>query len=174
MIVLKTNTLRVWTVVCASVLTKTAASKALGEDAATAVKPHKNYTGTVMSVDTQEHLLGLKGMILSKTFNLGDNCTYILVDKPAGTLSDLRPGQRVTVAYQEAHGVLVADRVAQQPVRYEGTVKAYDPIQRTLTLHGRGLDKAFQIAGDCKVVLRDDKAGVLADIQTGDYVTVTY
>jgi len=174
MIVLKTNTLRVWTVVCASVLTMTAASKSLGEDAATAVKPHKNYTGTVMSVDTQEHLLGLKGMILSKTFNLGDNCTYILVDKPAGTLSDLRPGQRVTVAYQEAHGVLVADRVAQQPVRYEGTVKAYDPIQRTLTLHGRGLDKAFQIAGDCKVVLRDDKAGVLADIQTGDYVTVTY
>jgi hypothetical protein len=96
------------------------------------------------------------------------------VDKPAGTIGDLRPGQRVMVVYQESHGVLVAGRVTQQPVRCEGTVKAYDPIQRTMTLHTRGMDKTFQIAGDCRVVLRDDKSGAMTDIQPGNYVTVTY
>ena len=97
-----------------------------------------------------------------------------MVGKPAGALGDLRPGQRVVVAYQESHGVRVADGVTQQPVRYEGTVTAFDPIQRTMTLHGRGLDKTFHIADGCKVVLRGDKSGVLADLQTGNYVTVTY
>ena len=171
---MKTNTLRIWTVVCASALTMTAALKSLADDTAAAVRPHKSYTGTVVSVDTKEHTLGLKGTFLSKTFNLGDNCAYTLVDKPTGEIGDLRPGQRVMVVYQESHGVLVADRVNQQPLQYEGTVKAYDPIQRTMTLHGRGLDKTFQIAAGCKVMLRDYKSGALTDIQTGNYVTVTY
>jgi hypothetical protein len=39
-------------------------------------------------------------------------------------------------------------------------------------MHGR--DKTFAIAGDCKVVLRGDKPGSLADVQAGNYVTVTY
>ena len=53
-------------------------------------------------------------------------------------------------------------------------VKAIDPTARTMTLHVRGLDKTFQIASDCNVLLRDDKPGRLADIQTGNHVTVTY
>ena len=174
MFIMKINILRTWTAVWVSALTMAAALAASAEDAVTAAIPHKSYTGTVVSVDAKEHSLGLKGTFLSKTFNLGDNCTYTLVDKPAGAISNLRPGQQVMVVYQESHGVLVANRVTQQAVRSEGTVKAYDPIQRTLTLHTRGMDKTFQIAGDCKVVLRGDKSGALPDIQTGNYVTVTY
>ena len=174
MFIMKTNILRTWTAVCVSALTMAAALESLADDATMAGIPHKSYTGTVVSVDAKEHTLGLKGTFLSKTFNLGDNCTYTLVDKPAGAIGDVRPGQRVMVVYQESHGVLVADRITQQPVRCEGTVTAYDPIQRTLTLHARGMDRTFQIAGDCKVMLRDDKSGALTDIQTGNYVTVTY
>jgi hypothetical protein len=171
---MKTKALRTWMAVCVSALTMTAALKSAADDTATAAIPHKSYTGTVMSVDTKEHTLGLKGAFLSKTFNLGNNCTYALADKNAGAISDLRPGQRVMVVYQEAHGVRVADRVTQQPLRYEGTVKAFDPDQRMMTLHGGGRDRAFPIAGDCKVVLRGDKSGALVDIQIGNYVTVTY
>jgi hypothetical protein len=174
MFIMKTNILRTWTAVCVSALTMTAALKSSADDTAMAGIPNKSYTGTVVSVDAKERLLGLQGTFLTKKFNLGDNCTYALVDKPAGAISDLRPGQRVMVVYQESHGVLVANRVAQQPESYEGTVKACDPIQRTMTLHTRGMDRTFQIAGDCKVVLRGDQSGTLADIQTGNYVTVTY
>ena len=159
MFTMKTNILRTWTAVCVSALTMTAALSSSADETAMAVLPHKSYTGTVESVDASQHLLKLKGTFLSRTFNLGDNCSYTMVGRPAGALGDLRPGQRVVVAYQESHGVRVADGVTQQPVGYEGTVTAFDPIQRTITLHGRGLDKTFHIADGCKVVLRGDKSG---------------
>jgi hypothetical protein len=174
MIIMKTKALRTWTAVCVSFLTIAGAFTSLADDTETNAIPHKSYTGTVASVDTKEHTLVLEGFFTSKTFNLGDNCAYAVVDKGAGVIGDLHPGQRVEVAYQEMHDVLVADRVTQEPMCYEGTVKACDPVQRTITLHMRGRDKTFPIAGDCKVVLRGDKPGSLANIQTGNYVTVTY
>ncbi len=174
MFTMKTNILRTWTAVCVSALTMAAALNSSADDTAMAGIPHKSYTGTVESIDATQHLLKVKGTFLSRTFNLGDNCAYTMVDKPTGAPGDLRPGQRVTVAYQESHGVRVADSITQQPERYEGTVTAFDPIQRTMTLHGEGLDKSFHIADGCKVVLRGDKSGTLADLQTGNYVTVTY
>jgi hypothetical protein len=174
MIIMKMKASRTWTAVCVSVLTMAGALTSSADDAATNAIPHKSYTGTVVSVDGKEHTLGVEGFFTSKTFNLGGNCAYTFVDKGAGAIGDLHPGQRVEVVYQEAHGVLVADRVTQEPMCYEGTVKACEPGQRTITLRGRGRDKTFPIAGDCKVVLRGDKSGSLADIQTGNYVTVTY
>jgi hypothetical protein len=171
---MKTKAIRTWTTVCVSVLTMTGALPASAEDTATNAIPHKSYTDTVVSVDAKEHTLVLEGFFSKKTFNLGDNCTYTFEDKGAGAIGDLHPGQRVEVVYQEAHDVLVADRVTQEPMCYEGTVKACDPGQRTITLHARSRDKTFPIAADCKVVLRGDKSGSLANIQTGNYVTVTY
>jgi Cu/Ag efflux protein CusF len=70
--------------------------------------------------------------------------------------------------------VLVADRVAQQPMREEGMVKAIDPVANTLTLHLGVVDKTFQLPTDSGVTLRGDKPGTVADIQTGNHVTMTY
>ena len=91
-----------------------------------------------------------------------------------GTVGDLRPGQKVTVGYQDAHGVLVADQVTQKPMRDEGMVKAIDPATQTLTLHLGVMDKQFQLPADCEVTLRGDKAGTVADIQPGNHVLITY
>jgi Cu/Ag efflux protein CusF len=110
----------------------------------------------------------------SKQFNLGNNCTYTIVGQDRGALGDLRPGQRVTVGYQNAHGVLVADRVTQRPMRDEGMVKAIDPKAQTITLHLAVMDKKFQLPADCEVTLRGDKSGTVADIQPGNHVMVTY
>jgi len=169
------NNTRVWTAVGMSLLLTTAA-RADQADAPTG--PDKNYTGTVATVDPQERALTLKGVFFDKKFNMGDSCAYVLPDNRnnnnAGALGDLHPGEKVTVSYQNNHGVLVADRVEQLPMRYEGRVKAIDHTGRTLTIHLRALDKDFQIASDCRIVLRDDKAGTLGDIQAGDHVAVTY
>jgi hypothetical protein len=73
-----------------------------------------------------------------------------------------------------AHGVLVADRVTQEPMRFEGVVQAIDPQQRTLIVRERLLDKVFTIPGDCAVVLHDNKAGTLANVKVGERVTVTF
>ena len=163
-----------WMTVCAAILTATAVFRASADQAATAAMPEKSYTGTVVSVDPQENVLSVKGWLWHKGFNLGNECGYALLDNKSGTANDLRPGEKVTVSYQDAHGVLIADRVEQVPMRDEGMVKAVDPAAHTLTLHLLGLDKTFQIADDCGIVLRDDKTGSLADIQPGNHVTVTY
>jgi Cu/Ag efflux protein CusF len=175
---MKTKALRAWAVVCLSALTATAAYRASADDAsanATAAKPDKTYTGTIVSVDAKEHLLDVKGFPFShKKFNLGDTCTYTMVGQDTGAIGDLRPGQKVTVGYQDAHGVLVADRVTQQPMRDEGMVKAIDPATQTLTLHLGVMDKKFQLPADCEVTLRGDKSGTVADIQPGNHVRITY
>ncbi len=161
-------------VVGVSVLTL---AKAFGSPAGqtdTTAKPDKTYTGTVTSVDPKEHTLDVKGFAWSKKFNLGDSCTFALLEKPDGALADLHTGQKVSVGYLDASGVLVADRVQQEPMNYEGMVKAIDPAAHTMTVHLRMLDKTFQLADDCKVVLRNDKSGTLADIKPGSHVTVTY
>ena len=172
---MKTNILPVGMTVWMSVLTATVALRASAEQMSTAAKSEKSYTGMVISIDPQEHELRVKKwMFLNKKFNLGDGCAYTFANKSTGAIGDLRPGQEVRVTYQDAHGVLVADRVAQQPMRYEGSVKAIDPMQHTLLLHVHGVNKTLQIANGCKFVLHNDKLGGLSDIQAGDYVTVTY
>jgi hypothetical protein len=89
-------------------------------------------------------------------------------------VGDLRPGEKVKVTYQNVDGVLVADRVEQIPMRFEGKVTTIDPVTHTLKLHRPTLDKQMQIAGDCKIVLRDEKPGTLADIHPGNQVAVIY
>ena len=160
--------------ICAAVLTATAVIRSPADQATPAARPERTCTGTIVSVDPKEHTLETKWFLFSRSFNLGDNCTYVLLDKNPGAAGDLRPGEKVTVSFQDAHGVLIADRVVQEPMRFEGMVAAIDPATHTLTLHHPGVDKHLQIADGCKIVLRGDKPGTLADIQPGDHVTVTY
>ena len=171
---MKTTRSTYWTAVCASVLTLAMAIRASADQTATAAKPDKTYTGTVKTVDPNERTLNVNGFLLNKKFNVGDNCAYALWNKPAGTIGDLRPGEKVTVAYQDAHGVLVADNVKQVPMTHEGMVKSIDPAAHTMTVHVGAMDKQFRIADDCGVVLRNAIPGTFADIQTGNHVTVTY
>jgi len=139
-----------------------------------AARPDKTYTGTVISVDPNERMLHVRGLMTDKDFNLGSSCAFALWDKPDGAAGDLRTGEKVTIRYQDAHGVLVADRIEQQMSRDEGTVKTIDPVAHTMTLHMSGADKTLVLADDCKVTLHDDKSGQPGDIQTGNHVTVIY
>ena len=163
-----------WTAACMSALLLAATGAAQADPTNAPVKPDKTYTGTVITVDGQEHTLDVNGVFLSKKFNLGSECIYRLSDKREGTAGDLRPGEKVMVSYRDAHGVLVADCVEQVPMRYEGMVKAIDPVNHLMTVHAGVLNKKMTIAGDCRIVLRNDRPGQLADIQTGNHVTVTY
>lgn len=159
----------------AAVLTATAALNALADSNSSARGDEKSYTGRVVSVDTQEHTLRVKSwMLSSKEFNLGENCAYFLLDADVGTPADLHPGQKVTVRYQNAHGIQIADRVEERAQRFEGMVVAIDPGKHELTLHKPGLDEQMTIADGCRVTLHGGKAGTLADLHPGNEVTVAY
>jgi hypothetical protein len=169
---MKTKILGTWTAVGA-VLTLTA-FQSPADQPATTVKQDKTYTGTVASVNPGVRTLKVKGFLFSKRFNLGTDCAYVLLDNPNGAIGDLRPGEKVKVGYQDANGVLVADRVQQEPMKFSGMVKAVDPAAHTVLVHSGWADKTFRIPDDCQVVLRGDKSGSLADLQTGNHVTVIY
>ena len=161
--------------VLAAALAAMAATNVQADQSMPAPKADKFYTVQVISVDPKESTFGVKSWALSsKQFNLGNNCTYMMVGKDNATIGDLRPGEKVTVWYQVSHGVKIADRVEQQAMRFEGMVAAIDPKNHSLILHQAGLDKPMQIADACRVQLRGDKSGTLADIRPGDHVTVTY
>lgn len=170
---MKTNKLCAWTVVYVSVFAFTAL-KASASQTATGAKPDISYTGTVNCVDPKEGTLEVKGVLFSKKFNLGNHCAYALWKQPAGAISDLRPGEKVTVTYQDAHGVLVADGVKQLPMTCEGMVKSIDLAAHTMTLQGRVLVRQVWIPDDCAVVLHGGKSGTLADIAAGSQVTIIY
>lgn len=170
---MKTKTLVGLTAAGTAVLTLTAFSS-LAEQTPAAPKPDETYTGTVLSVDPNGRTLDVKEFLFSKKFNLGDKCAYLMWNKPAGTINDLRAGEKVTVSYQDASGVLVADRIKQDPMTEAGMVQAADPAAHTLTLHSGWTDKTFQVPDNCQVMLRENQAGSLASLQPGYYVTVTY
>ena len=144
--------------------------------AATAAPHEKSYTGTIMSVDRAAQMMEVKDTLglFHKRFSLADNCVYTFIDKGSGTAADLRAGQKVNLGYQNAHGVLIADRVTQEPMRFEGVVQAVDPQQHTLIVRHRMLDKVFSIPSECTVVLHENKSGTLANVQPGERVTVTF
>jgi Cu/Ag efflux protein CusF len=162
-----------WLAVAAAVLTA-AAFRASADQPLTVALPVNHYTGTVAAVDPADHTLTTKGFLLSKKFNLGGGCTYALLDKNSGAAGDLCLGEKITVSYQDAQGVLIVSRVEQQPMRLTGMVKSLDPATRTLTLQVHGLTRTIQIASGCCIVLRDHNSGMLSDIQTGNHVTVNY
>ncbi len=171
---MKTIALCSYTAVVIAVTAATGTVGALADQPPVATGHVKHWTGTVVSVSPKDHVIRVKEFLLSKEFNLGNSCAYTFVDKAGGTAEDLRPGQKVKVAYENHRGVLVADQVAQEPMRFEGKVRAMDPQQHTITMRHHELDKTFQIGSDCGVTLHHDKPGTLANVQPGERVTITY
>jgi hypothetical protein len=142
-------------------------------------KAERNYTGVVISVDTNAQVFWIKRSLLPvRQFAYGDKCEmtllYSILQNGGGTSPDLRPGEKVTVSYQDSHGVHIADRIEQQPMQFSGTVKELNPEKHRLTLHRWVLDKRMTIAPDCIIVFGSDKTGTLADIHSGDHVVVIY
>jgi Cu/Ag efflux protein CusF len=174
--IMKTIKVCSWLAAGASVIALTMAFPSSADQAASAVKPDKSYTGMVKAIDPKERTLEVSGLIWSKKFSLGDNCAYVQWDKSAGAMGDLRPGEKVTVSYQENQGVgvLVADNVKQVPMTEKGTVQSIDPKARTITLNPGPEERTLQLPADCTVVLHGGKEGTLANIQTGNHVIVTY
>jgi hypothetical protein len=134
----------------------------------------KQFLGRVESVNNQEHQITVGSLLRHRTFDLGAHCAIIRWDGAAGMANDLRPGQKVTIRYQNAQGVLAADRVEQNAMRFHGMVKTVDLNRRLMTLHAWDRDRRFVLGEDCKVVLHDGEKGALENIKPGDHVAVVY
>jgi Cu/Ag efflux protein CusF len=134
----------------------------------------KTLNGVAISVDAADKAVLVKGLWGAKRFNVAEDCKVVNQDNTAASLAELRPGQRLEITYENAQGVLVAHQIRQNDWMLKGEVVAMDPAGHTLVVRHKALDKTFVIGPDCKVVLREGKAGTLADVRPGHRVTVTY
>jgi len=163
-----------WTVACLSALTINAAYGRADVAACADKQQDKTYIGTVEAVDANDHILKVHGLVFSREFNLGDRCGYTFLDSRPGTIAELSPGQKVAVEYRKIDGVRVADAVEQQPMMFEGTVKDIDPQKHTMAVGHLGLEKTFQIPGNCPVELFNRHGGKIDDVKVGNHVSVMY
>jgi hypothetical protein len=98
---------------CVSILAMTVALKSSADpaDPSAAVPPSgETYTGIITAIDPQGRVLDVE----NKKFNLGDACTYTIVDKATGSVGDLRPGWQVTVNYHHITNAVPPDRTQQE------------------------------------------------------------
>src|SRR5215510_4576079 len=109
-----------------AVLFGTCALVTRADEQTTTKQKGKTYSGIIATVDAKEKTVKVKGTVFSKTFNVADNCEFTLGDRKNATLDDLRVGQKVDVNYKDASGVLVANRFAQEEMRYTGFINSMD------------------------------------------------
>ncbi len=140
----------------------------------------KSCAGTLTAIHTQDNTITVKRMLMNKTFHLGQHCAVSALDKKDAVVSDLRPGEKVEIRYQNVEGVLVADQIAEKALRYDGAVQAVDAKAGTVTMQEAPLyvpfhaPQMFRLAAGCGIVLQDGHDGTLAALQPGDRISVIY
>ena len=170
---MKTNAIRNWFMVGMSVFTAAALSAGADEMAPTTQTSEikeKTCTGMVKSVDVENRTVTVSQFLGSKQINLGESCVFTFADADAEDINGVRQGQKVTLAYQDANGVLVASRLTQKPLLHTGTVKAVNSEEGTVKVGSR----TFRIADGCEVALRNDQSGTVEDVKPGHLVTVLH
>jgi hypothetical protein len=85
------------------------------------------YVGTVRAIDCDTRTVRAKRMLSEKTFRLADGCRIVINGHADGSLSDLRIGDRITLTYENANGVLVASCLGREPAGTEP-----EPVQASM------------------------------------------
>ena len=153
------------------------ASRIRAEEAATAPadqRHEKTFEGTVTAIDPEARTMTVKRFLFSKTFHAAEPCEISFADRPAASFNKLRPGNKVEVQYQDAEGVLVADKILQHYDMLNGYITVIDPGQRKLVIKGRAGTRNLVAAEDCRVILHQDEVGTLDNLEVGHAVTVAY
>jgi len=131
-------------------------------------------TGTINAVDANQRAVKVRHLLLTRDFNLANDCAIAVGNKTQANVADLKPGMEVDVCYTDADGVRVATRIEQQKVSRTGSIQAVDTQNRKLTLDQGALTKHFRIGEGCRYVMNDDKTGTLNDLKVGQRVTISY
>jgi hypothetical protein len=139
-----------------------------------ASQTEQTYTGTITAVNTLDKAVSVKAFLVTRTFNTASDCKVSLEDKSDAALTDLRPGQKVGVSYDEVNGVRIARNIVEQDMAYDGHIAAINPTARTITLQRPMGNKDLVISPDCIVMIQGEKSDGLDALKLGDWVHVVY
>jgi Cu/Ag efflux protein CusF len=130
-------------------------------------------TGNILVVDAKAGTLKLDAGMMTRSFVLNEETLVRTRDHDKAKIDDLKPGERVTIAWARRSGKDVARRIDQTGATFSGRVEALDLTARTLRLKAMLSGKKFRLGGDC-VVIVDRQKGSLDDIDVGRPATVSY
>jgi Cu/Ag efflux protein CusF len=82
--------------------------------AARVEQKNPTFTGTIRAIDAEKQTVTAKSLWHEKKFHVGDGCKIVINDQVNGSLRDLRIGDRMSVSYENADGVLVASRISRE------------------------------------------------------------
>lgn len=73
----------------------------------------ETFVGTIQALDAGSRTVKARSLLAEKKFNLADGCRIVVANKPDAGLRDLRIGDKVEFSYEDAAGVLVANRIGR-------------------------------------------------------------
>jgi Cu/Ag efflux protein CusF len=71
-----------------------------------------SFTGSLVAIDLPHRTVSTADMFGAKQFSLVNDCSIVIKGRTDAPLMSLRPGQRLTINYDEVNGVNVANRIA--------------------------------------------------------------
>jgi hypothetical protein len=86
-----------------------------------------SFAGSVVAIDVPHRTFSIEGTFGQKQFSLANDCSIVMEGRNDAPLMDLRPGQRLTVNYDEVNGVNVANRIAPAEASHEAATAQANP-----------------------------------------------
>jgi Cu/Ag efflux protein CusF len=139
-----------------------------------------HYGGTVHAVDPKAGTVTMDEVPLYKpfrgpeTFRVADDCKLTLATGGAGSLADVRPGDRITLMYELPGGSPVAYRIGEQTSSFVGKLEAMNLPARTLQAGKMTGEKTFQLADKCRFIASNQQIEPLKDLALGQQYRFTY
>jgi hypothetical protein len=142
--------------------------------ASTSGSNDNTFTGMATAVNPQDKTIKVKQFLMNRTFNVADNCKIVMPDKSTGSLTDLRPGQKLEVQFEKDRGVLIAYQITRQNLTSAGYIDVINPPGKLLVLKSGLLHDHFVLSKDCTVTVEGGKSGSLDELKPGQTVSVNY
>jgi Cu/Ag efflux protein CusF len=71
-----------------------------------------SFTGALVAIDLPHRSVSVEDVLGTRQFDLASDCSIVMGNTTEAPMTDLRPGQRLTINYDKVNGVYVANRIA--------------------------------------------------------------
>ncbi len=130
--------------------------------------------GTVQAVDVKARTVTVKASTSRTTFHLADHGDVALRSGRAGTLADIKAGDKISLIYELPDHSPVAYHIQEEYLRFTGALNAVDLEARTAKASQLFNEKKFNFANGCEVRVPGKEHGQLSDLKLGRRYEFSY
>jgi hypothetical protein len=133
------------------------------------------FKGKVTEIDAKKRTMSVRRDGLEKTFQIAADCPIDLHNNRTGALTDVQPGNQVTVTFETPGANTVAHRIDQNGQSFTGDLTAIDLNDRTAKAKDLlWAGKTFKLAPNCVVVINGKTGANLRDVKLGERLEFDY